>query len=207
MKNGPIISAILGAGFVAVPMVIGVSTPISLGIGAVAFVAGNLIFSDKEKEVTLNSSENLYDTLNSAKKTNSEICSMVSKIEDPGLQEDIREIYRIANKIIDTISKNPSKQKQASNFFHYYLPVTLKILKRYDEIENQRLVSDEGKNFMKNTREMVATIKKSFQEQLSNLYQADMMDTDADMKVFKSMLKTDGYTEIDDFKIDKESKS
>jgi hypothetical protein len=51
---------------------------------------------------------------------------------------------------------------------------------------------------------MVATIKKSFQEQLSNLYQADMMDTDADMKVFKSMLKTDGYTDIDDFKIDKE---
>ena len=49
---------------------------------------------------------------------------------------------------------------------------------------------------------MIRTIKKSFNEQLSNLYQADMIDTDADMKVFKTMLKTDGYSEIEDFNIE-----
>ena len=113
-----------------------------------------------------------------------------------------REIYRIADKIIDTISKNPTKQKKANNFFQYYLPVTLKILQKYDEIENQRLESAEGKEFMKNTKNMIRTIKKSFNEQLSNLYQADMIDTDADMKVFKTMLKTDGYSEIEDFNIE-----
>ena len=76
-------------------------------------------------------------------------------------------------------------------------------MKKYDEIENQRLESEEGKKFMENTRKMVSTIKNSFNEQLSNLYQTDMIDTDADMKVFKTMLKTDGYSEIDDFNIDK----
>lgn len=201
MKKGYIVSAILGAGFVAGPLFMGMQLPVALGMGVAAYVAGNLIFSEKETVQTV-SSENLYDLLNSAKKTNAEICSMIGKIEDKELQDDIREIYRIANKIIDTISKNPTKQKKANNFFQYYLPVTLKILKKYDEIENQRLESAEGKEFMKNTKNMIGTIKKSFNEQLSNLYQADMIDTDADMKVFKTMLKTDGYSEIEDFNIE-----
>ena len=201
MKKGYIVSAILGAGFVAGPLFMGMQLPVALGMGVVAYVAGNLIFSEKETIQTV-SSENLYDLLSSAKKINSEICSMIGKIEDKELQDDIREIYRIADKIIDTISKNPTKQKKANNFFQYYLPVTLKILQKYDEIENQRLESVEGKEFMKNTKNMIRTIKKSFNEQLSNLYQADMIDTDADMKVFKTMLKTDGYSEIEDFNIE-----
>lgn len=201
MKKGYIVSAILGAGFVAGPLFMGMQLPVALGMGVAAYVAGNLIFSEKETIQTV-SSENLYDLLSSAKKINSEICSMIEKIEDKELQDDIREIYRIADKIIDTISKNPTKQKKANNFFQYYLPVTLKILQKYDEIENQRLESVEGKEFMKNTKNMIRTIKKSFNEQLSNLYQADMIDTDADMKVFKTMLKTDGYSEIEDFNIE-----
>ena len=201
MKKGYIVSAILGAGFVAGPLFMGMQLPVALGIGVAAYVAGNLIFSEKETIQTV-SNENLYDLLSSAKKINSEICSMIGKIEDKELQDDIREIYRIADKIIDTISKNPTKQKKANNFFQYYLPVTLKILQKYDEIENQRLESVEGKEFMKNTKNMIRTIKKSFNEQLSNLYQADMIDTDADMKVFKTMLKTDGYSEIEDFNIE-----
>ena len=132
---------------------------------------------------------------------------MIEKIEDKDIKDDIREIYRISNKIINTISKNPAKQKKANNFFQYYLPVTLKILKKYDEIENQRLESNDGKEYMKNTKNMVETIKKSFNEQLSNLYQADMIDTDADIKVFKTMLKTDGYSDIDDFNIVDEEKN
>lgn len=202
MKKGYIVSAILGAGFVAVPLFMGIETPIAVGMGVIAYVAGNLIFSEKETDIKFES-ENLYDLLNSAKKTNAEICGMIDKVEDKQLQDDIREIYRISNKIIDTVSKNPTKQKKSNNFFQYYLPVTLKILKKYDEIENQRLESEEGKKFMENTRKMVSTIKNSFNEQLSNLYQTDMIDTDADMKVFKTMLKTDGYSEIDDFNIDK----
>ena len=206
MNKGYIISALSGAGFVAGTLFLGMGLPLALVIGIIAYIAGNLIFVDKRANNEY-SDENLYDILNNAKKINSEICSMIEKIEDKDIKDDIREIYRISNKIINTISKNPAKQKKANNFFQYYLPVTLKILKKYDEIENQRLESNDGKEFMKNTKNMVETIKKSFNEQLSNLYQADMIDTDADIKVFKTMLKTDGYSDIDDFNIVDEEKN
>ena len=50
---------------------------------------------------------------------------------------------------------------------------------------------------------MLAKIKVAFEKQLSNLYQSDMVDTDAEMKVFESMLKMDGFTENKDFNIKK----
>ena len=41
--------------------------------------------------------------------------------------------------------------------------------------------------------------QNDFKSQLSNLYQADIVDTDAEMKVFETMLKADGYDTSNDF--------
>lgn len=125
---------------------------------------------------------------------------MVPQIESSSLQKNIKEIHETANKIIETIEKNPGKAKKANNFFDYYLPVTLNILRKYDEIENQKLSSEDGKKFMNQTEDMIEKINKAFKSQLSNLYQSDIIDTDAEMKVFESMLKADGYDTTDDFK-------
>jgi len=55
---------------------------------------------------------------------------------------------------------------------------------------------------MKSVEEMIAKIKKAFEEQLSNIYQTEMIDTDAELKVFESMLKSDGFIDNIDFNID-----
>ena len=47
---------------------------------------------------------------------------------------------------------------------------------------------------------MMEKINTAFKNQLSNLYQSDIVDTDAEMKVFDSMLKADGYDTSNDFK-------
>ena len=46
--------------------------------------------------------------------------------------------------------------------------------------------------------EMICKIKVAFEKQLSSIYQEEIVDTDAELKVFESMLKTDGFVdEID----------
>lgn len=132
---------------------------------------------------------------------NNKIEKIIPKIEDIELANIIKEISETATKIIDTIESKPEKLKKNNNFFNYYLPVTVNILNKYDEIENQRLTTEESKRFMESTKEMVTKINDAFKKQLSNLYQSDMIDTDAEMKVFDSMLKADGYNFEDDFKI------
>lgn len=169
-------------------------------IGVAAFGAGELIFNNTKKGLKVEN-KNLHDILNDAKNKNIQIEKMISKIEDPELVKNIKEIQVSVANIISTVEKKPEKYKNMSNFFDYYLPVTINILNKYDEIENQRLTTEESKKFMNSTQNMMKKINNAFKNQLSNLYQSDMIDTDAEMKVFESMLKSDGYDDNNDFKI------
>ena len=145
----------------------------------------------------------MYETLKDAKEENQKILQMISKIEDANMKKNIREIHETVTKIINTIEKNPTKFAKMNTFFDYYLPRTLTILTKYDEIENQSLTTKDSKKFMEQTRGMLEKIDIAFKKQLSNLYQADIVDTGAEMKVFDSMLKADGF-DSEDFESKKE---
>ena len=169
-----------------------------MGVGA--YGASELIFQKTKKDEPENN-KSLFETLNEAKERNKEIKNIISLVESEQLKKNIREINEKEKKIIDTVEKKPEKFKKCSSFFDYYLPVTVNILKKYDEIENQKLSSQDGEKFMKSTENMVEKINIAFKKQLSNLYQSDMIDTDAEMKIFESMLNSEGYTQDDDFKL------
>ena len=90
------------------------------------------------------------------------------------------------------------------------MPVTLNILKKYDDIENQNLSTADIKNFLDKTKNMVGKVNDVFKQQLENLYQTEIVDTDAEMKVFNSMLQSDGFgsasVEIPTNKVESEGK-
>lgn len=171
----------------------------SLAIGVAAYGAGELIFHTVKKGE--NKDQNLYEILTNAKNTNNQIKGIIREIEDASLRKDIENIQNTASQIIARVEKKPEMYKKTNNFFDYYLPVTLNILKRYDEIENQRLITKDSQKFMLSAKNMIKKISEAFQNQLSNLYKSDMIDTDAEMKVFETMLKSDGYDIENDFNI------
>lgn len=194
MKKGYIFSAILGGTFFAVSyLALGVQLVPSLAISTVAYGAGTLIFKDRSKIDYSTKNTNLYEILKNAKSQTTQIFDISKQLEDRELIANVQDICNTSNKIIDTLSKNPGKLSQVNNFINYYLPVTIKILQRYDEIENQKLNSEESQKFMKSVRDMIAKIKEAFHEQLNNMYQAEIIDTDAELKVFEEMLKSDGF--------------
>ena len=163
MKKEYIFSAILGGTFFAVPyLALGVQLVPSLAISAVAYGAGTLIFKDRSKIDYSTKNTNLYEILKNAKSQTTQIFDISKQLEDRELIANVQDICNTSNKIIDTLSKNPGKLSQVNNFINYYLPVTIKILQRYDEIENQKLNSEESQKFMKSVRDMIAKIKEAF---------------------------------------------
>ena len=199
MKNKEIAAAAIGGVFFAVPY-LGLAIPLvpSLLIGAAAFGAGELAFGDGKLSLK-DKDPSLYQVLEKAKKQNAHILDMIPKIEKESLQKELNEINDSVGKIIKTIEKEPKKLKKANNLFDYYLPVTIKIIDRYDEIENQKLSSAESKKFFESTDKMISEVNKSYKKILAELYKSDIVDMDAEMKVLNSLLKADGFddTEID----------
>ena len=194
MKNKEVVSAIVGSAFFAVPY-LGMSIALApaLAIGCVAFGASELVLSGvKNKETLRDTDRDLYTKLNIAKRQNKEIVNLIPKVESIDTRKNLSTIHDTVNKIISTIETSPKKAKRIDNFFDYYLPVLIKIVNRYDEVENQRLISKEGKEFMEKADKMIADTKKAFEQILASLYQNDIMDADAEMKVYNLMLKADG---------------
>lgn len=203
MKNREIVSAAIGGVFFAVPY-LALSAPLlpSLIVGAAAFGAGELVFGDY-KLTLKETNRSLYQMLEDAKKKNKHIVDMIPMIENADIQKELNEINDSVSKIIDTISKDPKKVDQTDNFFDYYLPITVKIIDRYDEIENQKLSSAESKKFLTSTNKMVKEINKAYKKILDNLYKKEIVDMDAEMKVFNSLLKADGFNDAE-FQSEKE---
>lgn len=197
MKNKDITSAILGSTFFAIPYVgLSVAFAPSLVIGGCAFLASELMFSGiKTKEKLRNTNKSLYQKIIEAKKEQKQIKTLIPKVENIETQKNLKEINETINKILEEVEKNPKKEKSLNNFFDYYLPVLIKITSRYDEIENTRLTSNDEKKFMTKAEKVIKDTNKAFKTILSNLYQKDIMDTDADMKVYELMMKADGIVE------------
>ena len=70
---------------------------------------------------------------------------------------------------------------------------------KYAGIENQEVISVVSNKIMDSTEDMISKISKSFKMQLASLYESDIIDTDAEIKVFNSMLNSDGFNPNDDF--------
>ena len=195
MKNSEIVSAVVGGTFFAVPY-LALSIPVlpSLAIGAAAFAAGELVFRKDEVKTLKETNISLYNILQKAKKQNKHILDMIPQIEDEKVRVTLNEINDTVDKIIKTIEKEPDKEKKLKNFFDYYLPVTVKLVDRYDEIENQHMTSSEIKKFNDSTKKTLEEIDTVFKKFLNILYESDVLDTKVEIKVLNSMLKSDGLS-------------
>jgi len=207
LKQGTIISAIIGGTFFGLAF-LGLKLTFlpAIAFGIVGFVAGELFFSNDKKDYIL---EDLPDSVVIAemKKINQNIYTMIAKVDNVELKSDIKNIYQTTNKIIEKVSKDKKSLKKIRTFINYYLPVTLKILVKYDEIENQHMNTKDGKEFMKTVEEKIKVIARAFENQLGALYQNDMVDVDAELGVLENMLKTEGYTDLEDFNLRERGKN
>ncbi len=197
MRNKEVVSAIVGGTFFAVPYLgLSIALAPALAIGCVAFGASELVLSGiKSKETIKDTDYNLYKKISEAKKESKEILNLIPKVESGETKKNLSEIHSTIDKILTTVENNPKKAKNIDNFFDYYLPVLIKIVNKYDEVENQKLISKEGKEFMQKADKMISDTNKAFESLLSSLYQTDIMDADADMKVYNLMLKADGIVD------------
>ena len=204
MKKQYIYSLALGGTFFAVPyLALSIGALPAAAIGVAAYGAGTLIFKDRKNKLDISDDITFQDKeeLRKAQEMVKRLRDISTKLESSNLIKNTKEICDTSEKIINTVIDKPEKIKKIRNFLSYYLPVTYRILERYDEIENQKLNTAETKKFMGSVEEMVEKIRKAFEKQLSNIYQTEMIDTDAELKVFETMLKSDGFIDNIDFDI------
>lgn len=124
-------------------------------------------------------------------------------IADPELSAKIDRLEEITAKIFRAVEGDPKKAGRIDTFLNYYLPTTQKLLDSYAEFEAAGV---EGENLRQAKRRIAATmdsIVRGFEHQLDELYKADAMDVDSDIRVMETMLHRDTASAERDFGLGK----
>ena len=116
-------------------------------------------------------------------------------IPDEALSECITRMERASADIFRYIADHPEKAPQIRKFMNYYLPTTLKLLNSYQRLSSQSVKGENITSTMFNIAGMMHTVADAFEKQLDALFSEEAMDISADITVFETLLKQEGFVD------------
>ena len=121
------------------------------------------------------------------------------QIADPVLSAKIDRLEAITAKIFQAVEADPKKAGRIDTFLNYYLPTTQKLLNSYAQFEAAGVEGENLRQAKQRIESTMDSIVKGFEHQLDELYQADAMDVDSDIRVMEHMLRRDTGSAEEDF--------
>lgn len=120
-----------------------------------------------------------------------------NKISDIKFSSTISNLEGKLGQIFKVIYEQPEKAPKIRKFMNYYLPTTLKMLQRYNEISKFGLKGDNVEKAKERIVEAVGIVEDACNKQLDMLYHDDMLDITTDIEALQQMLKRDGLVDSD----------
>ena len=120
-------------------------------------------------------------------------------IADPVLSAKIGRLEEITARIFRAVEEDPGKRDKIDTFLNYYLPTTQKLLNSYAEFEAAGVEGENLRQAKERIESTMDAIVRGFEHQLDELYKADVLDVDSDIRVMEHMLRRDTATTEDDF--------
>lgn len=141
----------------------------------------------------------LQSVIYQGKRAIADIRRLNDEIPDERISAQIDLIERLTAQIFDCVRKNPKKLSQIRQFLNYYLPTTIKLMEQYVTLQNQSLKTENITEGMQKIEDLLDKVIIAFQRQLDALFEADVVDTTADIRVMEQMMASEGLTNKKDF--------
>ena len=114
------------------------------------------------------------------------------RIRDEKISADINRVEGATQKIFDHIRVHPEKLPQIRRFLNYYLPMTLKLLITYDNLNATGISGKNIENIMVQISNMMGRIASAFGTQLDKLFGNEVLDIASDIVVMENILRQEG---------------
>ena len=127
----------------------------------------------------------------------------IKKVRNELYKEEIAikldKLGNISNQILCHVEKNPKKIEEVNKFINHYLPITIKLINSYKDLNNQLVQGNNIENAKSEIEKSIDLINKAFENLLDDLFEDVVLDISTDISVLETLFKQEGLTE-DDFK-------
>jgi len=127
-------------------------------------------------------------------RTLQELYELNAQIADEGVSHRIDRIGELTAGIFRAVIENPKREPDVRKFMNYYLPTTLKLLKSYDMLEDQRCQGENIVASRKKIENVLDMLIEGFEKQTDKLYQDVALDIATDIDVLETMMAGDGLS-------------
>lgn len=158
--------------------------------------------SNKKKlkeEVDNSSKREVESTIKIGKDYIEQIKTVKNNLYREDIAANLDKLGNISQQILNQIEKNPQKAEEVNKFINHYLPITIKLINSYEELNNQVIQGDNIKNAKIEIEKSIELINKAFENLLDDLFEDVALDISTDISVLKTLFKQEGLSE-EDFK-------
>jgi len=99
------------------------------------------------------------------------------------LNKDIKSICKVSDKILTECIKDNSKISKLNLFINYYQVDVIKIISQYISIKENKISSDEAKEFILKVDDFMEKVSTGFSNILENLIISNENSIDSDIKI------------------------
>jgi 5-bromo-4-chloroindolyl phosphate hydrolysis protein len=128
-----------------------------------------------------------------------QIKTVKNELYKEGFSLKLDKLQNIVSQILSYVEKNPKKLQEVNKFINHYLPITIKLVNSYKELNNQPVQGENIKSAKNEIEKSIDIINIAFENLLDDLFEDIALDISTDISVLKTLFTQEGLTE-DDFK-------
>ena len=139
-----------------------------------------------------NISAEVKETLEQGKKYLAQISRLNDRIPGVEVSNKIYKIEDITGRILSRVEEHPSSVDDIKQLMKYYLPMTIKLLTAYAEMDEQPVKVENIDKSKKEIENVLDSLNDAFSKLLDDLYKDTAWDISSDVSVLNAMLKREG---------------
>jgi len=113
-------------------------------------------------------------------------------IDNNEMKKSLKSIIMISNKIYKEVVVNTEKLYKIRNFNNYYIVTVKKVLKQYINLKDKKIVNRESEELYNKIETFIVKVSNSFEKIYISLFEEEVLDIDAEIKVMMNELKIKG---------------
>lgn len=124
-----------------------------------------------------------------------EIEKLNEAIPDHEMSARMKQMTILTDNILDVVDKQPEKKPKIRQLINYYLPTVIKLLKQYLLLQEQEVTGGNIEASKEKICKMLEDVNSALKKQLDNMFEADLVDITAEIRVMEKKLAAEGLTE------------
>ena len=159
-------------------------------------VKGQKLKEEEEKKRQDMENDPVKKELNKVLQEGENYIQKIQKLNDLILGDDISvkmdKIEDTLISIFELLKRHPEKLGDIRKLMQFYLPMTIKVLEKYRDFENERIPSEQLKEGKQEIEESLGKVHIAFENLREKMFREDVLDISTDLDVLETMMSQEG---------------